>query len=265
MARSSTTSAAVTGNNIPATHYNNLAHDVAEIYPALPASNTQTWVRDEFTTSSTWTCPTGVYTAYITACGGGGGGSGGNGSTTVHQGGGGGAFVHNFPLAVTPGTVYTVTIGAAGSGGSTSAAGTAGGATSITASGKPGIHLDGGSGGALSSSSDGNQQAIGDTNLRNWNWPEIGCMRRIGQGRVGANGPGLGSDVATGGRCKANAANQTTPGYGGGGGSGHGSGGTDACGGSASLGRGGDVPTSSATTTGLAGGGGYVAIDYTTN
>jgi len=75
------------------------------------------------TTSGTFTVPDNVTTLYISACAGGGGGGGGAGNTTIGAagscGGGGGAgeFVTDEPIAVTPGQVIQITIGAEGSGG----------------------------------------------------------------------------------------------------------------------------------------------------
>lgn len=72
-----------------------------------------------FTTSGTWTAPTGIYLVQLTMFGGGGRGGAGStytvGGTTFYSGGGGGgssAVVWNYRVAVVPGTVYTVTVGA---------------------------------------------------------------------------------------------------------------------------------------------------------
>lgn len=84
----------------------------------------------EFTSSGSWVCPANVYVANIFAVGG-GGGSGGNayvGAPTqiFSKGGGGGGGVIKNSFPVTPGTTYTVTIGAGGAAG-IAATGTAGG------------------------------------------------------------------------------------------------------------------------------------------
>lgn len=72
-----------------------------------------------FTSSGTWTCPTGIYKVQLTMFGGGGRGGAGStyssGGTTFYSGGGGGgssAVVWNYRVNVVPGTVYTVTVGA---------------------------------------------------------------------------------------------------------------------------------------------------------
>ena len=68
-----------------------------------------------FTASGTWTCPAGVYTAFVRVLGG---GAGGGGCVVFTTGGGGGAAVENTAVVkVTPGTAYTITIGAGGAGG----------------------------------------------------------------------------------------------------------------------------------------------------
>jgi hypothetical protein len=68
-----------------------------------------------FTNSGTWTCPTGVTSIKVECWGGGGGGGAANTTTSrAAGGGGGGSYVVNNILAVVPGTVYTVTVGAGG-------------------------------------------------------------------------------------------------------------------------------------------------------
>lgn len=80
----------------------------------------------DFNSSGTWTCPAGVYSAKFLVVGAGGAGGGvGNGGATqyVSGGGGGGGAVKLVDLAVTPGTSYTITIGAKGTGAAASAGG----------------------------------------------------------------------------------------------------------------------------------------------
>ena len=64
-----------------------------------------------FTASGSWTCPEGVTTVYIDACGGGGGGAYSSPGATGGGGGGGAAAVIGASISVTPGVTYTVTIG----------------------------------------------------------------------------------------------------------------------------------------------------------
>lgn len=114
-----------------------------------------------FTSSGSFTVPTGVTTIRVSAVAGGGGGGGsggancsGGGWAATGGGGGGGAgqYVVNQDYAVTPGQVLTVTIGGAGSGGTAGAVagnagnGTAGGTTSLIGTGVS-LSLTGGSGG----------------------------------------------------------------------------------------------------------------------
>ena len=64
-------------------------------------------------TNTTWTCPTGVYqVSALVVAGGGGGGSAG--------GGGAGGVIYTNSYNVTPGTQYTVTVGAGGAAATTS-------------------------------------------------------------------------------------------------------------------------------------------------
>ena len=91
---------------------------------AAAASGTQT-----FTSSSTWTAPSGVTAVnYILAAGGGGGGGGinatSNGNYNFCSGGGAGGEVARGTLSVTPGTSYTVTVGTGGAGATISGTGT---------------------------------------------------------------------------------------------------------------------------------------------
>jgi hypothetical protein len=91
-----------------------------------------------FTSSGTWTAPTGVTTVGVTLLAGGGGG-GGTSATNTGGGGGGSGGAGMGWVTVTPGTTYAVTVGAAGTAGGAGAAGGAGGGSSfgtlITATG----------------------------------------------------------------------------------------------------------------------------------
>jgi hypothetical protein len=99
-----------------------------------------------FTSTGTFTAPSNCSSVEITLVGGGGGGGGarygGNNSMRIGGGGGGGLVVKK-QLSVTPGTSYTVTIGAGGSGGTLSAAGSVGSDSSF---GSLATALGGGSG-----------------------------------------------------------------------------------------------------------------------
>lgn len=84
-----------------------------------------------FTSSGSWTAPTGVTRVEAIVVGPGGGGGGYNTSTAFpgSNGGSGGVAIGNY--AVTPGTSYTVTIGAGGAAGGNNANGSGGGTTSF--------------------------------------------------------------------------------------------------------------------------------------
>jgi len=76
-----------------------------------------------FLTGSTWTVPGGITTVLLTGCGGGGGGGAGGGCAVNAGGGGGGGAGGSARVSsvyvgnIIPGTVYTVTVGTGGLGG----------------------------------------------------------------------------------------------------------------------------------------------------
>lgn len=121
---------------------------------ATPAATAPTINEQRFTSSGSWTVPTGVTAVWVEVRGGGGGG----GSGTNSWGGGGGRLTMT-QVTVTPGNSVTVTIGGGGAGGSasigtdgsqsafgaTTAAGGAGGGR--TTSGGTGSGPGGGNGG----------------------------------------------------------------------------------------------------------------------
>ena len=65
-------------------------------------------------TNTSWTAPAGVTQVEVLVVAGGGGASG---SSASSGGGGGGGLIYNSAFAVTPGTAYTITVGAGGTGG----------------------------------------------------------------------------------------------------------------------------------------------------
>ena len=101
-----------------------------------------------FTSSGTWTVPSGVVQARIQLCGGGGGGGGGGNAGYLAGGAGGGGAYCDFVASVTAVSSLNITIGAGGSGGASGnpngANGTVGGATSISATG---LNISAGGGG----------------------------------------------------------------------------------------------------------------------
>lgn len=102
----------------------------------------------EYTTAGTynWTVPTGVTEVKITAVGGGGGGYFLEGRWGLVAGSGG-TVVENTTLAVSPGTVLTVTVGGGGNGAAT------GGTSSVSRSGSLIINAPGGTYGTGASGS----------------------------------------------------------------------------------------------------------------
>ena len=130
-----------------------------------------------FTTSGTWTKPTGLKFAIVEVVGGGAGGGGvssASGQTANSGGGGGGGFSRKKILESSLGATETVTIGAGGAGGTGNSAGTGGGTSSF------GSHCSatGGSG--------GNGNAASST------VPRRGLT-------CGAGGTGTGGDINTAG------------------------------------------------------------------
>lgn len=120
-----------------------------------------------FTSSGSWTCPSGVTKARVTVVGG-----GGSAASQVSQsgtgGGGGGAAIK--VLTVSPGTTYTVTVGAGGAGlsaGGGNRNGNAGGTSSFSGSGISTVSATGGSAGAgAGGSAAGGIGSGGDLNIR---------------------------------------------------------------------------------------------------
>jgi hypothetical protein len=87
-----------------------------------------------FTASGSWTAPSGVTRAQLVVVAGGGGGSGYNNTGATNDGGNGGsAGVAVGNVTVVPGTVYTITVGSGGTGGTTNNNGTAGASSSFGA------------------------------------------------------------------------------------------------------------------------------------
>ena len=106
-------------------------------------------ITKEFTSSGTWVCPGGVTSAEFLVVGAGGGGGGAytaNNTQISAGGGGGGGAVKLVRFPVTPGSTYTVTVGAKGNGG-TNAVGGNGGFSEVILSGTTLIRSLGGAGG----------------------------------------------------------------------------------------------------------------------
>ena len=67
-----------------------------------------------YSSTSTWTCPAGVYSVIAECWGGGGAGGAATGNPAGGGGGAGGAYTKNTSIPVTPGTQYTVNVGGGG-------------------------------------------------------------------------------------------------------------------------------------------------------
>ncbi|HFN9836115.1 TPA: phage tail protein [Yersinia enterocolitica] len=192
-----------------------IANNLSEIKDAGPAAVAQTLLNlglgirglSTFTASGSWTCPEGVTTVYIDACGGGGGGAYSSPGATGGGGGGGAAAVIGASISVTPGVTYTVTIGGPGAAGTSSSVnGVAGGATSFGSL----LVLNGG-GGGLSSAGAGVGGGTGG------NAGTAGVLN----GGLSFGGSGGGCVLGNGGAGGSGAMFGTIPGqYGGGGGGG---------------------------------------------
>ncbi len=100
---------------------NQVVFQEARVWQIAADATTET-----FTTSTTWTAPTGVTSVTAEVWGGGGGGGGQNLASDGGGGGGGGAYSKQTAITVVPGNSYTVTVGSGGTGG-TSGCGTTGG------------------------------------------------------------------------------------------------------------------------------------------
>jgi hypothetical protein len=93
-------------------------------------SYAQIIVRDTFLANGSYTVPSGVTTITVQAWGGGGGGGRGFSRSNSAAGGGGGAFSQS-ALTVSPGDMFSVTVGTGGTGGTQDLAGTNGTATNF--------------------------------------------------------------------------------------------------------------------------------------
>lgn len=173
-----------------------------------------------FTSSGTWTKPTGCRSIKIRMVGAGGGGAGASSTNRAAGGGGGGGYLEKI-LDVTSIASSTVTIGAAGAAGSAGGAGGNGGDT-IWADGTNTLTAGGGSGGAAASASVGGSLAAGGTATGGHiNIPGGKGAHQGGGVDFTVNGIGGDSQLGVGGRTQHNG----TSGQVGGDGQGYGAGG----------------------------------------
>ena len=174
-----------------------------------------------------WTAPVGV-TSVSAVCVGGGGG-GGN-STSGGGGGGGGGLGYKNAISVTPGTTYTVVVGAAGvSGGLSAIAGTAGGDSYFVSAAT--VRGGGGSGGAVTSSNAAGGTFTGDGGGNGGAGGATGGLYGGGGGGAG----GYSGAGGQGGDANVNVGLRAASGAGGGGGGAGGTGDTAGSGGGVGL------------------------------
>jgi hypothetical protein len=147
--------------------------------------------------TSTWTCPAGVTQIELLVVAGGGGG-GGTQETPAGGGGGAGGLIYRPSLSVTPGTSYTVTVGAGGTGGIGRAVGGSGGNSvfdTITAIGGggggffSGLSTTGGSGGGAAWRGTLSTGSVGTANQGNTG----GSVVQLASLQGAAGGGGAGS------------------------------------------------------------------------
>lgn len=165
-----------------------------------------------FTTSGTFTVPRGVFNIQVEIWGaGGGGGYSSSAGTVPASGGGSGSYVFSV-LSVRPRQSFSVTIGAAGTGGSsTSTTGSSGGTTTFSS-----LSAGGGTGGATTGSAAGQGGAVLGSGMLNINGM-IGKQCAVNDQSNGGDAPRGGSGGITGiGAGAAQGGKQ--PGGGGGGG-----------------------------------------------
>ncbi len=150
-----------------------------------------------FSTAGTflWVCPAGV-TAVDVICYGGGGGGNSAGGNSGHAAGGGGAYAQRRAVPVTPGTVYTVVVGAAGP------ATTAAVAGDSTFTGDSGVQVIA-KGGAAPSDGDQNAGVAGQASGSTGDSGLVfsggdGGAGVAGSGQNGAGGGASGNVLATG-------------------------------------------------------------------
>jgi hypothetical protein len=242
-----------------------------------------------FTSSGTFDVQGGTGTVeYLVVAGGGGGGTNGAGG-----GGGGGAGGYRFGsgFSVTPGTAYTVTVGAGGAGGATNAFGANGSdsifSTITSTGGGAGAGngqqtgRNGGSGGGGSAGGNGGENGPGGTGNTPSTSPSQGNnggtgVSQSGAGYAGGGGggaggaggasmnsqpraPGTGGDGGDGSASSITGTSVTRAGGGGGGGNnlgGGSAGGNGGTGGGGAGGHGQNSPSGAAGTTNTGGGGG---------
>lgn len=220
---------------------------------------------EDFPATGTWVCPPGVTSVFVVCRGGGGGGGGVAADTNKASAGGAGGQIAYKVVTVTPGTTYTVTVGAAGTAGaSTGTNGGAGGDTwfntiteVIAKGGAGGQSFENGFTGGAGSTTGG----IGDTVRAGGSGGNGGNFAGSGGGGEGGNYNATGANGGNGATGVGGAGGATTWGGGGNGGAGS----TNSPGVAGSVPGGGGSGASTTVTTnraGAAGGAGNVRLIY---
>ena len=223
---------------------------------ALFSANAQ--LTSTFATSGTWVCPQGVTTIQVEAWGGGGGGGGAaNISNYRGAGGAGGAYQKNVSLSVSPGQIYTVTIGNGGIAGTISANGGIGGNSTLLLGAATLFTANGGGGGQTQTTSSAPTAGIGGVGTFNGGAGFTGTTSTGGGGGGGAGTSSIGISATT---AAGGAAGTGGTGTGGAGGSCGGGAGGEGCPGVAYGGAGGG---GNKNKIGGAGAGGYMKITFT--
>ena len=212
----------------------------------------------------TWQCPLDVTSVLVSAIGGGGGGGGvGTPSTGSGGGGAGGGAVYNTALAVTPGTTYTIVVGAGGTAGGTGGTGgstTFGGSLFVAGGGGGGGIGTGGAGGTAGTAGSNTPGTGGTGWTGGAGAAGIGTTTTgsAGGGGAGTGGSGSAGSGATGGGGGTNSYGAL--GFAGSAGGNYGAMGTAYGGGGGGVRR-----TTSGTTAGFAGAGGAFFLQFATN
>ena len=218
----------------------------------------------------TWQCPLDVTSVSFYGLGGGGAG-GSQAAVSGKSGGGGGGGYANGTITVTPGTLYTLVVGAGGiSTGSIAGTGGAGGSTTFGAT----LAVAGGGGGGVNgiagalNGAGGAAGTLSGTGITGYN----GGAGAVGNATAGQGGGGGGgaSNLGAGGTATTGAGGAGSAGYllpsGGNGGTGAttGAGASLTAGSPYGGGGGGSTRSSGTSTGGSAGAAGYAYLQFTT-
>jgi len=145
-----------------------------------------------YSANGTFVTPLGVRIIWLSGAAGGGGGGGGNAGVNG-SGGGAGGTVYKYGVQVSPGTSYSITVGAAGSPGGANQNGSAGGNTVFGSL----LTLTGGGGGGMGSGSGGgaagsNGSISGQPNSERGSPTQNGQTFAFGGGCIyGSSNPGI--------------------------------------------------------------------------